>query len=51
MFWGTFLGLQITLDQLRLFYGYLVDFTGDQVEVRGYVELRTISPKKMQQGP
>ena len=35
MFWDTYLGLQIPLDQLMPFDGCLVDFTGDQVEVRG----------------
>jgi len=40
MFWNTYLGLQIPLDQLKLFDGCLVGFIGDQVEVRGYIELR-----------
>jgi len=29
------------VDQLRPYDGYLVGFVGDQVEVRGYVELKT----------
>jgi len=41
MFWETYLGLQIPLDQLRPYDGCLVGFTGDQVKVWEYVELRT----------
>jgi len=41
MFWGTFTSLQLSPDQLRPYGGCLVGFTGDQVEVRGYVKLRT----------
>jgi len=41
MFWNTFIGLQILLDHLQSFDGVLVGFSGDQVEVRGYVDLRT----------
>ena len=41
MFGGTFTNLQLSPDQLRPYDGCLVDFVGDQVEVRGYVELRT----------
>jgi len=41
MFWSTFVGLQIPIDQLRPFDGVLVGFSGDQVEVKGYVDLRT----------
>ena len=41
MFWRTFTNVQISPDQLRSYDGCLVGFTGDQVEVRGYVELRT----------
>jgi len=41
MFWGTFTSLQLSPNQLRRYDGCLVFFTGDQVEVRGYVELRT----------
>jgi len=41
MFWGTFTGLQLSPDQLRPYDGCVVGFAGDQVEVRGYVELRT----------
>jgi len=41
MFWETFLGIKIPLDQLRPFDSCLDRFTRDQVEVRGYAELRT----------
>jgi len=41
MFWNTFIGLQIPIDQLKSFDGVLVGFSGDQVEVKGYVDLRT----------
>ena len=41
MFWPTFTKLQLTLDQLRPYGGCLNGFAGDQVEVRGYIELRT----------
>ena len=41
MFWNTYVGLQIPIDQLRPFDGVLVGFSGDQVEVKGYVDLRT----------
>jgi len=41
MFWNTYAGLQIPTDQLRPFDGVLVGFSGDQVEVKGYVDLRT----------
>ena len=41
LFWETFTNLQISSNQLRPYDGCLVDFAGDQVEVRGYVELRT----------
>jgi len=41
MFWGTFANLEISLDQLRPYDGCLVDFADDQVELQGYVELRT----------
>jgi len=43
MFWPTFEKLQLSLDQLRPYGGYLYGFAGDQVEVRGYIELRTTS--------
>jgi len=33
--------MQLSPDQLRPYDGFLVDFVGDQVEVRGYVEIRT----------
>ena len=41
MFWPTFTQLQLPLDQLRPCGGCLYGFAGDQVEVRGYIELRT----------
>jgi len=41
MFWPTFEKLQLSPDQLRPYGGCLYGFVGDQVEVRGYIELRT----------
>jgi len=41
MFWVTFNNLQLPPDQLRPYDGCLFGFVGDQVEVRGHVELRT----------
>ncbi|XP_068486760.1 uncharacterized protein [Phaseolus vulgaris] len=41
MFWSTFNKLQLSPDLLRPYNGCLYGFTGDQVEVRGYLELRT----------
>ena len=41
MFWPTFNKLQLSLDQLRPYPGCLYGFAGDQVEVQGYIELRT----------
>jgi len=41
MFLDAFVGLQIPRDQLMPFDGVLVGFSGEQVEVRGYVNLRT----------
>jgi len=41
MFWTTFNKLQLSPDMLRPYGGCLYGFTGDQVEVRGYLELRT----------
>jgi len=41
MFWPTFEKLQLSPDQLRPYGGCLYGFAGDQVEVRGYIELRT----------
>ena len=41
MFWPTFTKLQLPLDQLRPYGGFLYGFAADQVEVRGYIELRT----------
>ena len=42
MFWPTFEKLQLSPDQLRPYGGCLYGFAGDQVEVRGYIELRTM---------
>jgi len=41
MFWPTFEKLQLSPDQLRPYGGCLYDFAGDQVEVGGYIKLRT----------
>ena len=41
MFWWTFNKLQLSPNLLRPYTGCLYGFTGDQVEVRGYLELRT----------
>ena len=41
MFWSTFNKLQLPLDQLRPYTSCLYGFAGDQVEVRGHIELRT----------
>jgi len=41
MFWSTFNKLQLSLDQLRPYDDCLYGFAGDQVEVRGHIELRT----------
>ena len=41
MFWPTFEKLQLSPDQLRPYGGCLYGFVSDQVEVRGYIELRT----------
>ena len=41
MFWPTFKKLQLSPDQLRPYGSCLYGFVGDQVEVRGYIELRT----------
>ena len=41
MFWSTFNKLQLSPDQLRPYTGCLYGFAGDQVEVRGYLEIRT----------
>jgi len=40
MFWSTFNKLQLSPDLLRPYTGCLHGFAGDQVEVRGYLELR-----------
>jgi len=40
MFWGTFNKLRLSPDQLRPYDDCLFGFAGDQVEVRGHVELR-----------
>jgi len=41
MFWSIFNKLHLSPNQLRPYDGYLYGFVGDQVEVRGHVELRT----------
>jgi len=41
MFWSTFNKLQFSPDRLRPYTSYLYDFAGDEVEVRGHLELRT----------
>jgi len=41
MFWSTFNKLQLSPDQLRPYTDCLYGFAGDQVEVRGHLELRT----------
>jgi len=41
MFWSTFNELQLSPDQLRPYIGCLYGFAGDQIEVRGHIELRT----------
>ena len=41
MFWSTFKKLQLSPDQLRPYTGCLYGLAGDQVEVRGHLELRT----------
>jgi len=40
MFWSTFNKLQLSPDLLMPYTGCLYGFAGDQVEVRGYLELR-----------
>ena len=41
MFWSTYNKLRLSPDLLRPYTGCLYGFAGDQVEVRGYLELRT----------
>ena len=41
MFWSTFNKLQLSPDQFRSYTGCLYGCVGDQVEVRGHIELRT----------
>jgi len=41
MFWSTFNKLQLSPDLLRPYTGCMYGFAGDQVEVCGYLELRT----------
>jgi len=41
MFWSMFKMLKLSPDQLRPYTGCLYGFVEDQVEVRGYLELRT----------
>jgi len=40
LFWSTFVNLWLSSYQLRLNDECLVGFAGDQVEVRGYIDLR-----------
>ena len=42
MFWSTFNKLQLSPDQLRPYTDCLYGFAGDQVEVRGHIELMKI---------
>jgi len=41
LFWSTCVNLRLSLDQMRSHDGCLVGFAGDQVEVQGYIDLRT----------
>jgi len=41
MFWTNFNKMQLSPDMLRSYTGCLYGFTGDHVEVRGHLELRT----------
>jgi len=41
IFWLSFNKLQLSPDKLRPYNDYLYGFVGDQVEVKGHVELRT----------
>jgi len=41
MFWSTFNKQKLSLDQLRHYIGCLYGLIGDQVEVRGHLQLRT----------
>ncbi|XP_068491976.1 uncharacterized protein [Phaseolus vulgaris] len=41
IFWSTFNKLQLSPNQLRPYTRCLYGFVGDQVEVRGHIELRT----------
>ena len=41
LFWSTFVNLRLSSDQMRPHDGCLVGFAGDQVEVQGYIDLRT----------
>jgi len=41
MFWDIFVGFQVPRDQLKSFDGVLVNFSVEQVEVRGYINIRT----------
>jgi len=41
LFWSTFVKLRLSLDQLRLHDKCFFSFAGDQVECRGYIDLRT----------
>jgi len=39
-FWDTFVDLQVSKGQLKPFDGVLIGFSGEQVEIRGYVDLK-----------
>jgi len=41
IFWTTFNKLQFSPNQLRPYTGCLYNFAGDQLEVRGHLDLRT----------
>ncbi|KAK2425775.1 hypothetical protein QL285_024519 [Trifolium repens] len=41
MYWDAFKAMQLSGEQLQLYHGTLVGFTGDQAEVMGYVTLLT----------
>lgn len=41
LLWETFERLGLDADQIKPFNGSLVSFSGEQVEVRGYVDLKT----------
>ncbi|MCI39050.1 hypothetical protein A2U01_0060279, partial [Trifolium medium] len=41
MYWDAFAGMKLTTEQLHPYSGTLVGFSGEQVEVYGYVTLLT----------